>query len=48
MPDSKFYDAYKITGLPRYILIDQEGKIVNGFAAYTSEKLRSSIDSLLK
>jgi thiol-disulfide isomerase/thioredoxin len=48
IPDSPFYDAYKITGLPRYILIDKEGKFVNAFAAYTNEKLRSTIDSLLK
>jgi thiol-disulfide isomerase/thioredoxin len=48
IPDSPFYDAYKITGLPRYILIDKEGKIVNAFAASANEKLRSTIDSLLK
>lgn len=48
MSESPFYEAYKITGLPRYILIDQEGKIVDGFAVYTNEKLHSSINSLLK
>ena len=48
MYKTPFYDAYKIAGLPRYILIDQKGKIVNGFATYTSEKLRNTIDGLLK
>lgn len=48
MSESSFYNAYKITGLPRYILIDKNGKIVNGFAAYTNEKLKNTISSLLK
>jgi thiol-disulfide isomerase/thioredoxin len=46
--DSPFYDTYKISAIPRYILIDKEGKIVNAFAVHASEKLKSTIDNLLK
>lgn len=27
--DNTFMDAYMITGIPRFILLDKEGKIIN-------------------
>ncbi len=43
------YDSYLITGIPRYILIDQEGKIVNSEANRPSSgKVEGEIEELLK
>ncbi len=43
-----FSDAYKITGIPRFILIDPQGKIINAVAPRPSQKeLTDLLDSLL-
>ncbi|MBB3838511.1 thiol-disulfide isomerase/thioredoxin [Runella defluvii] len=48
LPES-IYKSYKIGGIPRYILIDQEGKIVSADAPYPSSgKVEDEIRALLK
>lgn len=45
---NSFWKAYKMAGVPTYILIDQDGKIVNAKASRPSEgKIKDQIDSLL-
>ncbi|MFT5078256.1 MAG: thiol-disulfide isomerase/thioredoxin [Saprospiraceae bacterium] len=45
---SQFVHDYKITGIPRFILIDTEGKIVDSNAPRpSSEKIRVALDGLL-
>lgn len=46
--DSIFDNNYQISSLPRYILIDKKGKIVNAFVNNPNEKLKSIIEELLK
>jgi len=47
--NSKFIQDYKITGIPRFILIDPNGNIVKADAARpSSEELVKELDSLLK
>lgn len=46
--DSIFDKNYQISSLPRYILIDKKGKIVNAFVNDPNEKLKSIIEELLK
>ncbi|MFH1005133.1 MAG: TlpA disulfide reductase family protein [Bacteroidota bacterium] len=45
-----FIDAYVITGIPRYIMIDKQGKIINAFTSKpSSKKIKKEIeDALLK
>jgi thiol-disulfide isomerase/thioredoxin len=43
-----FSKAYKITAIPRYILIDKEGRIVDAFLDHPNEKVKSTIANLLK
>ncbi len=46
--DSKFVDDYGILGIPRFILIDPEGKIVSADAPRPSDpKLRKMLDELI-
>ena len=46
--DKTFTDAYKVIGIPRFILIDPAGKVVNADAPRPSDpKLRTLIDNLL-
>ena len=45
--DSEFVQDYQIKGIPRYILIDPEGKIVNAMAPSPStDALRSTLEDL--
>ena len=45
--DNSFQQAYQITGIPRFILIDPEGKIVDANAARPSDpKLKMLLNSL--
>lgn len=46
--NSKFVQEYKITGIPRFILIDPKGNIVKADAARpSSDELIKELDSLL-
>ena len=45
---SPFEDAYYISGIPRYIIIDKEGKIVSAFAPSPDNELEEMIEELLK
>ena len=46
--DSAFMDAYAVNSIPRFILIDPEGKIVNPEAPRPSfDKTRALLDGLL-
>jgi thiol-disulfide isomerase/thioredoxin len=45
----QFYEDYQVTGIPRYILIDPLGKIVNSDAKRPSDKrLVAELESLVK
>lgn len=45
----KFMESYKVTGIPRFILIDPEGKIVNSDMTRPSDAATiQTLDSLLK
>ena len=45
----KFMDSYKVTGIPRFILIDPEGKIVNSDMTRPSDAATvETLDSLLR
>ncbi len=46
--DHHFDENYKITAVPRYILIDKEGKIVNAFESHPNYKTKLIITNLLK
>ncbi|ADR22290.1 hypothetical protein MATR_00690 [Marivirga tractuosa] len=47
--DSEFMEAYAVNSIPRFILIDPDGKIVNPEAPRPSfQKTRKLLDSLLK
>lgn len=47
--DRPFQKEWKVNGIPRYILIDKQGKIVDAFASWiTHEKLRVVIENALK
>ena len=47
--DFSFQQAYQINSIPRFILIDPTGKIVNADAARpSSPKLSEQLDALLK
>lgn len=37
-PDSEFCDAYKVSGIPRFIMIDKEGKIVEANMSRPSDE----------
>lgn len=46
--DKRFSKAYKITGIPRYMLIDKKGNIIDVFAEHPSKgKLENRIRELL-
>ena len=45
---SPFEDAYYVSGIPRYIIIDKEGKIVSAFAPSPGNGLEEIIEELLK
>lgn len=48
-PIGSIYKNYLINGIPRYILIDQKGKIVNAFASRPSSgKVENEINEVLK
>ena len=38
-PQSKFQEAYRIEGIPRFILLDKEGKILNNDMFRPSEEM---------
>ena len=45
---SPFEDAYHISGIPRYLIIDKEGKIVSAFAPSPGDGLEQTVESLLE
>ncbi|MFH1003958.1 MAG: TlpA disulfide reductase family protein [Bacteroidota bacterium] len=46
--DQSFKELYKITGIPRYIIIDKHGNIADAFAATPSDqKVRGLIEKML-
>ena len=44
---SEFENLYKIYGIPRYILINPNGKIVEAFAPSPGPELKKLIDTIL-
>ncbi len=47
--ESDFMDAYEVNSIPRFILLDPDGKIVSTEAPRPSfEKTRELLDSLVK
>jgi thiol-disulfide isomerase/thioredoxin len=45
---SPFEDAYHVSGIPRYIILDKEGKIISAFAPSPGDGLEQMVESLLK
>ena len=45
--ESQFESSYHISGVPRYIIIDQEGKIVSAYAPGPGEEMRKIIINTL-
>lgn len=47
-PENTFMDDYEITGIPRFILLDKEGKIISAKATAPSDpKTEETIAALL-
>lgn len=45
----QFYEDYQVTGIPRYIILDTEGKIIDSDAKRPSDKrLVAELEDLLK
>lgn len=46
--DRPFEKLWKVVGIPRYMIVDKEGKIIDAFAKHSSyEKLKEVIESAL-
>ncbi len=49
LEEQSFFDAYGVVGIPRFILLDRKGKIIDGQAKRPSNpQLQQEIEEYLK
>ena len=47
--ESKFLEAYRVDGIPRFILLDKDGRIIdNNMTRPSADETAARLDSLLK